>query len=179
MTNDQGIPHEVEVMNMMNCIGPDEIQYWGRNTRFRRAKGIWHREVGIGQWARVSEPIMGEKVERPPYTGKTVRVFYCDPTIRKLRWTEYEDVGNILDTFFAVWADDKETKWYEIPNARRTAFDSAPDKLAWLNTPSDSSSVGYVSGYGMSGPRDRGRDNPACIIYVADSRPALDNLPHL
>lgn len=154
---------------MMTGIGPDEIIYWGANTRFRRVNDIWHREVGLGNWARVSEPILGEAV------GTIMRrnmVFYGDPTLRMLRWTEYEDVGALSDTFFAVFESVKETNWYEMSNALRVAFEASDDKAAFPNVSSPERSVRYTAFGARDGKHDRSRDNPACVIYVTDSRPS-------
>ncbi len=162
-----GIPREgrTSITTWMGGGGYEEMSTG--NHRFRRVNGQWHVNLGLGNWARSSEPIIGDKVGSvfDGYHGKMV--YYGDPNIYRLTWTEYETVGALDDTFFAVFESAKETKWYELAASWRADFDSAPDKLAWINASTPQRSVRYLSGGTQwSSPRPRGRDNPDCVIYL-------------
>ncbi len=163
-----GIPREGRTSLTM-WMGNDEMST-GR-YRFRRVNGQWHVNIGLGNWARSRKPLTGDKVGSV-FDGRSGKmVYYGDPNIYRLTWTEYEEVGNLDDTFFVVFESAKETQWYEMAASWRAAFDSAPDKLAWINVSTPQRSVRYLSGGSHVGAHDRSRDNPACVIYIPDLAP--------
>jgi hypothetical protein len=134
--------------------------------RFRRVDNQYYLEVGLGNWARTSEPIVGKKVGSCMRKGM---IFYGDPSIYELTWTEYEEIGALDDTFFVVCDDDKGGhRWHEMPSYLRPAFEASDIKRTFHNLPDQHRSVRYLRGHGSRDQHDRSRDNPTVVIYLTN-----------
>lgn len=160
-----GIPR-VGTTHLAVFIGPDMIRHG--DHQFKRVNGQWHLNVGLGNWVKTSEPVVGEKVGSI-FDGrrKGTVVYYGDPNIYRLTWTEYEEVGALDDTFFVVFQRRDKVEWFEMPNALRGEYDAAPSKWSFIHTLQPNRLAAYISaGSTFDGKWDRSRDNPACVIYV-------------
>ncbi len=152
-----GIPRVSTTPGLGWCNGNNEYEERSMGDHlFRKVGDQWYLRVGFANWAKTSEPIRGKMIHDGRYPG---RIFYGDPATYELTWTEYEEVGNIKDTFWVVLMD-KETQAYEFSADLRAQFKMALDKRAFVEhtlfLSFRSSRVGY----------DHSRDNPRDTFYV-------------
>lgn len=161
MNTHEGIHHVSTMpgmtMSSLSCLDGKRDHHWsGGEHMFRQLDNQWYRKVGLGNWAKTSEPIRGEITHRPDMRR---RIFYGDPNTYALTWTEYEEVGALDETFWVVF-DGTEVALYELSSVHRAAFENALDKRAFMKE------TRWLYWAERCVPHDRSRDNPQCVIYI-------------